>query len=115
MAGEVNREGDGAVAVTAHPRRPESIFVRNASDHPVDLYGYELAIHGSAYDFGEWPPLAPGQTLQVDVGGDPADDTALHRHWGLDRLLLPDQGGLVRLTTFDQIVLACDAWGSRAC
>jgi hypothetical protein len=89
--------------------------VRNVSDHPVDLYGYELAIHGSAYDFGEWPPLAPGQTLQVDVNGDPADDTALHRSWGLNRLVLRDAGGWVRVQTFTDITLACDAWGSGSC
>jgi endonuclease YncB( thermonuclease family) len=105
----------GAVAVIAHPRRPESISVRNTSDHPVDLYGYELALPGSTYDFGDWPALAPGQAVQVDVNGDPADDTAPQRYWGLGRLILPDPGGVVRLTTFTDITLACDAWGSGSC
>jgi endonuclease YncB( thermonuclease family) len=105
----------GAVQVIAHPRRPESIAVRNASDHPVDLYGYELALPGSTYDFGDWPPLAPGETVQVDVNGDPSQDTALNRHWGLGRLILPDPGGVVRLTTFTEITLSCDAWGSGSC
>ena len=105
----------GALEVVAHPRRPESVLVRNISGHPVDLYGYELALRGSAYDFGEAPALAPGQTLQVDVDGDPADDTALHRYWGLDRLMLPDSGGWVRVQTFSSITLACDAWGSGSC
>jgi hypothetical protein len=105
----------GAVQVLAHPRRPESIAVRNTSDHAVDLYGYELALPGSTYAFGQWPALAPGQTVQVDVNGDPADDSALRRHWGLGRLILPDAGGVVRLQTFDYVVLSCDAWGSRTC
>jgi endonuclease YncB( thermonuclease family) len=105
----------GAVQVIAHPRRPESIAVRNVADHAVDLYGYELALPGSTYDFGDWPALAPGQTVQVDVNGDPADDTALLRRWGLGRLMLPDPGGSVRLTTFTEITLACDAWGSGSC
>jgi endonuclease YncB( thermonuclease family) len=105
----------GAVQVLAHPRRPESIAVRNVSGHPVDLYGYELALPGSTYDFAQWPALAPGQTLQVDVGGDPAADTALRRHWGLGRPILPDPGGVVRLTTFTDIRLGCDAWGSGRC
>jgi endonuclease YncB( thermonuclease family) len=105
----------GALQVTAHPRRPESVFVRNVSAQAVDLYGYELALHGSSYDFGEWPALAPGQTLEVDVNGDPSDDTALHRYWGLNRLMLPDSGGAVRVQTFDSITLACDAWGSGSC
>ena len=105
----------GAVQVIAHPRDPESMAVRNVSDHPVDLYGYELALHGSSYQFGDWPALAPGQTVTVDVDGDPADDTALHRHWGLGRLILPNPGGYVRLQTFTNITLSCDAWGSGSC
>jgi endonuclease YncB( thermonuclease family) len=105
----------GAVHVIAHPQRAESIAVRNTSDHAVDLYGYELALRGSTYDFGDWPALAPGQTVQVDVDGDPAGDSALRRFWGLGRLILPDAGGVVRLTTFTQITLACDAWGSGSC
>ena len=75
----------GALQVIAHPRRPESIAVRNVSDHPVDLYGYALAIHGSTYPFGEWPALGPGQTVQVDVNGDPRNDTALRRSLGAQR------------------------------
>jgi endonuclease YncB( thermonuclease family) len=105
----------GAVQVTAHPRRPESMSVRNVSGHPVDLYGYELALPGSTYDFGDWPPLAPGEAVQVDVDGDPAGDTALRRHWGIGRLILPDPGGVVRLQTFTDITLSCDAWGSGSC
>jgi endonuclease YncB( thermonuclease family) len=105
----------GALQVTAHPRRPESVAVRNVSDHSVDLYGYELAIHGSAYSFGEWPPLAPGQTVEVDVDGDPGEDTALRRSWGLNRLVLPDAGGWVRVQAFSDITLACEAWGSGSC
>ena len=105
----------GAVQVIAHPRQPESIAVRNVSDHAVDLHGYALAIHGSMYPFGQWPPLAPGQTVQVDVNGDPSGDTALHRSWGLNRLMLPDSGGWARVETFSAITLACDAWGSGSC
>ena len=89
--------------------------MRNVSDHAVDLYGYELALPGSTYDFGDWPALAPGQTVQVDVDGDPSDDSALRRHWGLGRLILPDAGGVVRLQTFTDITLSCDAWGSGSC
>ena len=49
------------------------------------------------------------------MNGDPADDTALHRSWGLNRLVLPDPGGWVRVQTFSDIALACDAWGSGSC
>jgi len=78
--------------------------VRNTSDHVVDLYGYELAIRGSTYAFGPGSALAPGQSLQVDM-----------RDWGFDGPVLRDGGGSISLTTFDQITLACDAWGSGSC
>jgi hypothetical protein len=71
-----------------------------ARDQPVD---------------GEEPALAPGQTLEVDINGDPSNDAALRRYWGLNRLVLPDAGGAVRVQTFDSITLACDAWGSGSC
>jgi hypothetical protein len=51
----------------------------------------------------------------VDINGDPSDDTALHRSWGLNRLTLPDSGGWARVETFSAITLACDAWGSGSC
>jgi endonuclease YncB( thermonuclease family) len=105
----------GALQVTAHERRAESLSVRNTSDHPIDLYGYELALPGSTYPFAAGSVVPPGQTMQVDVNGDPAGDTALRRHWGLNRLILPDPGGSVRLTTFTEITLSCDAWGSGRC
>lgn len=105
----------GALQLVAQPRGDEYLRVRNVSDHPVDLYGYELALAGSTYPFGPGPALQPGQTLQVDVNGAPANDTALRRHWGVGRLMLPDRGGSIRLTTFTEIGLACDAWGSGRC
>jgi len=36
-------------------------------------------------------------------------------HMGIDGPYLRDAGGAVSLTTFDEIVLACDSWGSGHC
>lgn len=105
----------GAVELSAHPRQPESVSVRNVSDRPVDLYGYQLRLPGSSYAFEEGPALPPGETLVVEVAGDPADDTALRRHWGVDRYMLVDAGGAIRLSTFTGIDVACAAWGDGAC
>jgi hypothetical protein len=105
----------GAVAMAAQARGEEFVRVRNTSDHPVDLYGYELAMFGSTYPFGPSSVLQAGQTMQVDVAGDPNGDTALRRHWGLPGRQFRDAGGSIALTTFTQITLACTAWGSGHC
>jgi endonuclease YncB( thermonuclease family) len=105
----------GAVALDVQPRGSEYVRVRNTSDHAVDLYGYELALRGSSYPFGPSSALAAGQSLTVDLQGDPGSDSATTRHWGFEGSMLRDGGGFVRLTTFDQITLACDAWGSGSC
>ena len=105
----------GAVALDVQPRGAEYVHVRNVTDHAVDLYHYELAIKGSTYPFDEGTVIAPGASLVVDVQGSPSSDTATTRHWGFDGSMLRDGGGSVSLTTFDQIALACDAWGSGSC
>jgi endonuclease YncB( thermonuclease family) len=105
----------GAVALDVQPRGAEYVRVRNVSDHAVDLYQYELAIRGSTYPFDEGTVIAPGGSLLVDMEGSPTSDTATTRHWGFEGSMLRDGGGSVSLTTFDQIALACDAWGSGSC
>jgi endonuclease YncB( thermonuclease family) len=105
----------GAVAITAQARGAELVRVRNTSSHPVDLYGYELALRGSTYPFGPDSLLQPGEAMQIDINGDPGDDTALRRHWGMTGPALRDSGGSIALTTFTQITLACAAWGSGSC
>jgi endonuclease YncB( thermonuclease family) len=104
----------GAVRITQHAVGREYVLVRNISNHPVDLYGYELRTPGG-YAFDKDSVLLPGETIEVDVMGDPSRDTRLARHMGIGGPYLPDRGGAVRLTTFDEIVLACDSWGSGSC
>jgi hypothetical protein len=53
--------------------------------------------------------------LEVKVKGSPDQDTALLKHWGLTRLILPNEGGDVNVTTFDGIVIDCNAWGTGTC
>lgn len=105
----------GALALDARPRGEEELRVRNVSQGPVDLYGLQLALGGSTYPFGRDSLLAPGAVVVVEVGGDPRDDTASRRHWGVDRRMLVDRGGAIRLTTFSGVEIACDAWGAAAC
>jgi endonuclease YncB( thermonuclease family) len=94
----------GALQIEARPKAPESIRVRNVSGHDVELYGYELALPGSAWPFPEGATVPAGGTYDVDV-----------RTWDSGRYLLVDAGGSIRLRTFTYITLACDAWGSGSC
>lgn len=105
----------GALQVRANPiRGPEYVLIRNVSDHPVDLHRHQLRIKG-AYPFGPESVLAPGETMQVFVKGDPSQDTRLVRHVGYDGAYMNDAGGSARVSTYDEIDLACDAWGSGRC
>ncbi|MFL5844406.1 MAG: lamin tail domain-containing protein [Solirubrobacteraceae bacterium] len=105
----------GALEVHANPiRGPEYVTIRNVSDHVVDLYRYELRVKG-AYAFGPSSLLQPGETMQVFIKGDPSENTRLERHIGYDGAYMADAGGTARVSTFDEIDLACDAWGSGHC
>jgi hypothetical protein len=104
----------GAVQITAHAIGPEYALVRNISSRPIDLYGYELRTPGG-YAFGSDSVLQPGEQIEIDVKGNPSRDTHRVRHMGIDGAYLPDSGGALKVTTFDEIVLACDSWGSGHC
>ena len=104
----------GAVRVTQHAVGREYVLVQNISARALDLYGYELRMPGG-YAFRRDSVLQPGETIEVDVKGEPSQDTRLLRHMGINGPYLPDRGGAVSLTTFDEIVLDCDAWGTGHC
>lgn len=105
----------GSVEVRANPiRGPEYVTIRNVSDHPVDLYRYQLRVKG-AYAFGRDSLLAPGETMQVFIKGRPSEDTRLVRYIGYPGAYMNDAGGTARISTFDEIDLACDSWGSGSC
>lgn len=105
----------GAVEVVENADRgPEYVLVRNVSDNPFNLYGYQLRLPG-AYAFGPESVLQPGETMQIFVRGEPSDDTRLTRHIGYDGPYLPDSGGRATVSTFDEIVLGCDSWGNGSC
>ena len=51
----------------------------------------------------------------LEIGDSDEPDTRLRKLWRRDGFILDDAGDVVRLETFDEIGLACDAWGSRTC
>ena len=61
------------------------------------------------------PEPAPGQ-LRVRVSACGVCRTDLHIIDGdLEEPKLPNAGGSARVSTFDSISIACDAWGTGSC
>ena len=94
----------GKLDIEARAQRPETVTVRNTSAAPIELYGYQLTLPGSSWPFPENAVVPAGGTYKVDIA-----------EWDNGRYLLPDPGGWIRLKTFTEITLACDAWGSGVC
>ena len=67
------------------------------------------------YPFKAGTVLQAGETMMVDPGGDPGDDTRLLRHVGRGSFVLADGKGVVSLRTTDDLVTDCAAWGDAAC
>jgi endonuclease YncB( thermonuclease family) len=106
----------GAVKITAAYRRSqEFVTVQNVSGAAVDLDGYRIDSPPYGYTIDGDAVLQPGEQLQVNVEGDPAEDTRLVRNWGLDHAILGNAGDRVRLQTLTDIVIDCQAWGSASC
>jgi hypothetical protein len=103
------------VKVGVHPSGHEYLTVRNLAGKGVNLEGRRLATGSYAYAFPAGTVLRRGDVLRVDVKGDPAEDQRLHKHWGLHRLILDNGGGVARVSTYNDIVLACKAWGYGSC
>jgi endonuclease YncB( thermonuclease family) len=105
----------GTIELRAQPRRAESVELRNVSGFSVDLNGYRLETLPYGYAFGPDSVVEPGETMRIEIGDSLQDDTRLVKHWRQSRSILDDGGDVVRLETFDDISIACDAWGSRSC
>jgi hypothetical protein len=104
-----------AVRLTVHASGHEYATVRNVTSRTIDLEGYRLQVGPYAYAFPAATVLQPRHVLRVDVKGDPAEDQPLQKYWGLDKFLLPNGGGVARVSTYNDILLTCDAWGSGSC
>ena len=106
----------GRLDVVAHPTGAEWVKVTNTSRSPVNLESYQLVVGQHNYAFPAGSIIQPGETLRIDVVGDPADDQPLHKYWSPeDRAVLYNAGGSARVSTFTSIVVGCDAWGSGSC
>jgi len=107
---------DGVLHLETHPKgEAEHVVVRNDGAGPVDLFGYVLWSRSIQYGFPAGTVLQPGQELTVQPLGSPAEDTAERRFMGLEATILPNKKGRVYVRTFDDIEIACDAWGGASC
>lgn len=104
-----------AVRLTVHASGHEYATVKNRTSRTIDLESYRLEVGSYGYAFPAATVLRPGDVLRVDVKGDPAEDQPLEKYWGLDQYLFPNGGGAARVTTYDGIVLVCDAWAHGSC
>jgi hypothetical protein len=106
--------------MTVHyTRADEYVLIRNTSSAPVDLDGQVVKTSMQRhYDFGARGVISmlwPGETLRLDVGGDPENDSRLQRHWGLAPPVLDDRGAGVALRTLTGLLTACYRWGAGSC
>jgi micrococcal nuclease len=105
----------GALKVTAKPRGREYITISNVGSFAVDLDGYQLQSPPYSYPFPAGSVLQPGEQMRVWTTGDPAEDTALEKHWGETGAFLNDPGDRVRLSSLRGILLDCYAYGTGTC
>jgi endonuclease YncB( thermonuclease family) len=95
--------------------RQEYVTLRNTSGAAADLNGYILWLPYHQYEFGANSVVQPGETMRVDIGGDPADDTRLRRYYGFNGPMLTDSGQRVQLRAYHDAVVGCTAWGNFSC
>ena len=67
------------------------------------------------YAFAPGSIVQPGETMTVRLYETDDEDSALIRHWGTSGPILNNGGDVVQLRRFDDVLVACAAWGSRSC
>jgi endonuclease YncB( thermonuclease family) len=106
---------EGTIEITSKSRGREHILLRNISAQAVDLAPYRISAPPYSYAFRGDAVLLPGEQMQIDIVGDPEQDTRLLKSWGEVGPILRDRGDTVRLGTFTEIQIACHAFGDAAC
>jgi endonuclease YncB( thermonuclease family) len=104
-----------AIEITAKIRQPEKVFLRNVAAHAVDLATYRLMSKPYSYAFSRDAVLNPGETMEVEVEGDPGQDTRLLKHWGETGTILDNRGDVIRLENFTGGTIGCYAYGNKTC
>jgi endonuclease YncB( thermonuclease family) len=98
--------------------RDEVVVIRNVSNDPVSLEGYDLESSPWFYEFGPRDVLPAGQAFVLWIGQPSARrrfrDVARVEGWGFDRPLLGKRD-VVTLRNPLGAPVVCHAWGRRKC
>jgi endonuclease YncB( thermonuclease family) len=105
----------GAIDISAKARGREFVRLRNTAPFAVDLEGYRLHSPPYSYAFRRDSIMQPGEEMEIEVRGDPAEDTRLIKHWGETGPILNNGGDRIRLSSLRGVVLGCYAYGDAAC
>ncbi len=104
----------GALALDVSPRRRESVRITNLGAAAVDLEPYRLTSRPYGYSFATGSVVAPGETMLVRLESS-LDDEPLVRNWSTNGPILDNGGDSVQLRRYDDVVIACTAWGTGLC
>jgi endonuclease YncB( thermonuclease family) len=105
----------GNLAMGAKPRGKESIQISNTGPVPIDLEPYRLVSKPYSYAFAPNTLVQPGETMRVRLYESFDEDSALVRYWATNGPILNNGGDVVQLRRFDDVLVACTAWGRRSC
>jgi endonuclease YncB( thermonuclease family) len=105
----------GQISLGTQPRKDEYISVTNTGATPLDLEPYQLKTSPYSYSFAGGAVLNPGQTIRVHTQGEPAEDTETDKYWGMTRQILNNSGDKAVFTTYNDVQIACTAYGDRSC
>lgn len=104
----------GALQLSATPRGRESVRITNVGAAAIELEPYRLTSRPYGYSFAAGSVVAPGETMRVRLESEEADEP-LVRSWPTYGPILDNGGDSVQLRRYDDVVVACTAWGSGAC
>ncbi|HLL76425.1 MAG TPA: lamin tail domain-containing protein, partial [Pyrinomonadaceae bacterium] len=105
----------GVIALSAQYRGRESVDLANTGGLPVDLEQYRLTSAPWGYSFSPNSVLQPGETMRIRLWESVEEDEEhLIRHWPVGPIL-NNAGDSLQLRRYDDVVIACTAWGTRSC
>ena len=105
----------GALQIEPKARGKETVRITNTGAAAIDLEPYRLVSKPYGYAFAPGSVVQPGETMTVRLYETDDEDSALIRHWGTNGPILNNGGDVVQLRRFDDVLVACTAWGSRSC
>jgi endonuclease YncB( thermonuclease family) len=101
----------GKVTLEGHPRAPESVTVTNKSNETINLYEYEVESVPYFYEFAPTSVLLPGESITINIKGNPSRDTPFLKAWGLRDYILGDKSDVISLRNPTGAPFLCDSWG----